>query len=311
MKTTNPPTDAQERAILHSVLYASVFDYPLTSEQLHESLLHVRAKPSSIAAWYAASEALRAAIEHRDGYFFPRGRRDLLDVRHAREGSSRTVLQNLQRPLALVVRMPFVRMVAVSGSLAHLNAESGADLDLFVITARGRVWAVTTTIIALARVFGWRDRLCLNYVISEDQLAVSPRDLFSANQIIHLRPVSGIAMYKEFVEANPFVAHYYPNFQPRAIRVAEQRRRLTAAIEWLLDRTIAPLYERCCRGAYRWYLCRRASSWQSRDQVRLEAECLKLHTTSHRQSVMERFEAAVAEAARSRPAAAVHAQVAR
>jgi hypothetical protein len=190
-------------------------------------------------------------------------------------------------------------MVALSGSLAHLNAESGADLDLFVITARGRVWGVTTTLIALARLLGWRDRLCLNYVISEGKLAVRPRDLFSANQIIHLRPVTGIGMYKQFIEANPFVARYYPNFQPRAIRVPERRRVASAMIEWLLDRTIAPLYERCCRGAYRRYLRRRANSWQSREQVRLEAECLKLHTTSHRQSVMARFEAAVAEAERS------------
>lgn len=311
MKRTLPPTAAQERAFLHSVLYASVFDYPLTSEQLHESLLHVRAEPSDILAWYASSDTLHVAIEHRDGYFFPRGRRDLLGVRHARERSSRTVLHDLQRPLALVMCMPFVRMVALSGSLAHLNAEGGADLDLFVVTARGRVWAVTTTLIALARLLGWRDRLCLNYVVSEDHLAVTPPDLFSANQIIHLRPVSGIAVYERFVHANPFVAHYYPNFQPRSTPLPERRRRASAAIEWLLDRTMAPLYERCCRTAYRWYLRRRASSWQSRDQVRLEAECLKLHTSSHRHSVMERFEAAVAEAERSKPAVAVHAQAVR
>lgn len=311
MNRTTPPTDVQERAFLHSVLYASVFDYPLTSEQLHQSLLHVRATPSSLAAWYATSDVLQAAVEHCDGYYFPRGRRDLLDVRQEREGNSRTVLHELQRPLALVVRMPFVRMVALSGSLAHLNAERGADLDLFVITARGRVWAVTTTIIAIARALGWRDRLCLNYVISEDRLAVRPRDLFAANQIIHLRPVSGFALYQQFIEANPFVARYYPNFEPRAMRSPDQPRRVMAALEWLLDRTIAPFYERCCRRAYRRYLRRRASSWQSRDQVRLEAECLKLHTTSHRQSVMEQFDAAVAEAERATRAAAVPARVAR
>lgn len=311
MKRTLPPTAAEERAFLHSVLYASVFDYPLTVEQLHESLIGVEADPSALAAWYANSDRLQDAIEHRNGYFFPRGRGGLIEVRHARERSSRAVLRNLQRPLALVLRMPFVRMVALSGSLAHLNADGRADLDLFVITTADRVWGVTTTVIVLSRLFGWRERLCLNYVISERHLDVEPRDLFAANQIIHLRPLTGVAVYDAFVTANTFVTGYYPNFRPRRAEAAVTRNRTVAVIEWLLDRTVASLYERCCRVAYRWYLQRRAASWQSRDQVRLETECLKLHTSSHRHSVMARFEAAVADAERSRPAAAVHAQAGR
>jgi hypothetical protein len=37
-------------------------------------------------------------------------------------------------------------------------------------------------------------------------------------------------------------------------------------------------------------------TWQSLDQVRLEAECLKLHTSSHRAATLERYDAALAEA---------------
>ena len=41
------------------------------------------------------------------------------------------------------------------------------------------------------------------------------------------------------------------------------------------------------------------ATWQSRDQVRLEAECLKLHTSSHRADTLERYEAAVTRALES------------
>ena len=41
---------------------------------------------------------------------------------------------------------------------------------------------------------------------------------------------------------------------------------------------------------------RRAATWQSRDQVRLEPECLKLHTSSHRALALARYESAVAAA---------------
>jgi hypothetical protein len=227
---------------------------------------------------------------------------------------SRTVLNELAQPLSLVLRMPFVRMVALSGSLAHLNAGGEADLDLFVITSANRVWSVTTTLLVLARLFGWRRRLCLNYVISETHLAVAPDDLFSANQIIHLRPLSGEETYRRFIDANGFVRRFYPNFSPRSLQPALdgltplRRPARPPTLERVLDWTVAPLYERVCRIAYGWHLRRRAPTWQSHDQVRLEPQCLKLHTSSHRRSVMERFEIAVAEAERVTLEAAAHAQ---
>ena len=309
-------TPAQERAFLRSVLYAAVFDYPVTVDQLHEALIGVRATPAEIAGWYDESYTLQQLIDFSDGYFFPRGRRDLLDLRHTREVISRSVLKELKQPLALVLGMPFVRMVALSGSLAHLNASGEADLDLFVITRPNRVWSVTTTLLLLARLFGWRQKLCLNYVISEDHLAVAPDDLFSENQIIHLRPLVGEDVYRRFIAANPFVHAFYPNFEPRTLSPSgeidahgsasafakasaeNQPRWARPALETALDWTIAPLYERFCRALYGWHLRSRAASWQSRDQVRLEPHCLKLHTSSHRQTVMERFEISVAEAER-------------
>jgi hypothetical protein len=192
-------------------------------------------------------------------------------------------------------------MVALSGSLAHLNASGEADLDLFVITKPGRVWSVTTTVLLLARLFGWRRRLCLNYVISQKRLAVTPIDLFSANQIVHLRPLVGKDVYLRFLEANPYVARYYPNFRPRAADLEQTVSMQPSKLERLLEATIAPLYEACCRRAYGWHLTRRAPSWHSRDQVRLEAECLKLHTSSHRHRVMDQFAAAIEEAERTSP----------
>jgi len=297
MRPRSVPTPAEERAFIASVLYASIFDYPLTADQLHETLIGVRANPGVARAWYEASAVLQSAIEHHDGSFFPRGRRDLIELRRQREAISKSMLRDLRRPLSVVTHMPFVRMVAVSGSLAHLNADGEADLDLFVITRGGRVWSVMTTVLVLSRVFGWRRRLCVNYIISERQLAVEPCDLFSANQIVHLRPLSGGDIYHRFLEANRFVTTIYPNFTPRHVE--------STCIKWwmrtaerLLDWTVAPLYERLCRRAYSWHLHRRAHAWPSRDQVRLEPECLKLHTNSHRQAVLERFACAVADTER-------------
>lgn len=287
------PGAAQERAFLQSVVYAALFDYPLTPAQLRESLIGQLADEAALMRWYHGSAYLDAAVEYADGYFFPRGRRDMLHTRTEREAISRAMLQEMAGPLKLITRMPFARLVALSGSLAHLNADDGADLDLFVIACPGRVWTVTVTTLLIARLLGWRQRLCLNYVISERALWIAPADLFSANQIVHLQPVTGGDAYRRFLEANHFVQRFYPNFQPRQVTEGPPSSRF---IEQAVNLTVGPLAERVCRWLYRAHLRRRAHTWKSRDQVRLDPECLKLHTSSHRREVTERFEQALEDA---------------
>jgi len=292
------PTRAEELAVLRSVIYASLFDYPLTLDQLAASL-GVRAGADTIAAWWRASELLQSAIGHRDGWYFPAGRYDLIETRARRESLSRELLDRDRHILATVSKMPFVRMVALSGSLAHLNAEGSADLDLFVITAPNRVWSVTVALLVISRLLGWRKRLCLNYVVSESAMAISPRDLFSANQIIHLRPIVGHRVFERFVKANAFVRDFYPNFDVGSQLSANSSRpaRWHRVLERALDIVVAPAMERMSRVLYGWHLRRRAAQWRSRDQVRLEPQCLKLHTSSHRASTLARFDDAMTKAA--------------
>ena len=290
------PTREQELAVLRSVIYASLFDYPLTLAQLESSLIGVRADAATIEAWCRESELLQAAIEQRDGLYFPAGRSDLVRTRSRREALSRQLLDRDRRILSLVAGMPFVRMVALSGSLAHLNAEGSADLDLFVITAPHRVWSVTVATLVLSKMLGWRKHVCMNYVVSESAMGIAPADLFSANQIIHLRPIVGHHVFDRFVKSNPFVRDFYPNFELARIGPRPTAPGLKPALERLLSLGLAQVAERLAKASYGWHLRRRAAQWQSRDQVRLEAECLKLHTSSHRAPTMRKFEEAVQRA---------------
>lgn len=289
------PTRDQELAVIESVVYASLFDYPLSLEQLHASLVRVRADADTVAGWWRNSDRLQAAIEHKDGWYFPAGRSDLIATRARRELVSRQLLQRDQRILALIAGLPFVRMVALSGSLAHLNAEGSADLDLFVITAPRRVWSVTVGTLLLTKLLGCRKRVCMNYVVSEHAMKIGPEDLFSANQIIHLRPLSGHSVFERFVNANGFVRSYYPNFElPKPTPLSPSVHK--PFVERLLSLGPAQITEWLSRSLYGWHLGRKAATWLSRDQVRLEEECLKLHTSSHRASTLEKFNYAMEDA---------------
>jgi hypothetical protein len=303
-----------ELAIARSVIYASLFDYPLTLQQLHQTLLESDQTAQEILATYASSEMLQAIVEYREGFFFPRGRRDLLTERRLREARSCAFLARHRRLLTLVCAVPYVRMVALSGSIAHLNLEGGGDLDLFIVTRGRRVWTVTLAVLILARLMRQRRIVCANFVVADSQLALEQQDLFTANQVIHLRPLVGASLFQELLSANPFVARFYPNFErsergafPFQLNLTRHRApgtqrpepgtllRLKTALEAVLGGP-SRIVELACRHAYGSYLRRRAGSWPSPEQVRLRADCLKLHTRSHRRSILNRYECAVREA---------------
>jgi hypothetical protein len=159
------------------------------------------------------------------------------------------------------------------------------------------VWSVTVAVVLIAKLLRRRQTTCANFVLADSALALDQQDLFSASQIIHLKPLVGEAMYRRFVAANPFVSRFYPNFRvsplTRRPTVLQQViRRAKKTVEFVLAAPSAAV-EVLCRRAYRAYLTRRSSTWDSPDQVRLEPDCLKLHTKSHRHSVLSRFDDAV------------------
>jgi len=291
-----------ELAIARTVVYASLFDYPLTIGQLHESLLESTQTPSEILASYGASDALRRVVEYRDGFFFPAGRENLVAERRHREARSRAFLKRYRRILRAICAVPFTRMVALSGSIAHLNLERGGDLDLFIVTRGPHVWTVAVTVLLLTKLLHRRRVVCANLVLADSRLSLEQHDIFTANQVIHLKPLVGDELLDEFVAANPFVRRFYPNalaWHPKPIVDWPPRRRAWLVVKRALEAVLAlpsPVLEAACRRAYRWYLRRRAPTWQSPEQVRLDDDFLKLHTRSHRVSVMDRFDQAMDQA---------------
>jgi hypothetical protein len=289
---------SRELAIARSVIYASLFDYPLTLEQLHETLIESDQTRAEILAVYEGSELLQHIVEHRDGFFFPAGRADLIAERRRREVRSAAFLTRHAFALRLICALPFTRLVALSGSVAHRNLEADGDLDLFIVTRGRHVWMVTVMLLVLTKLIRRRRIVCANFIVADSHLALEQQDLFTANQAIHLEPLIGGDLLDELLAANPFVAIYYPNSRRRAPQPPPLRTRSRALgfAKGLLELVIglpSPIVEAVCRRAYAWHLRRRAGSWRSPEQVRLQSDYLKLHTQSHRRAVLDRFDIAV------------------
>ncbi len=203
-----------EAAVLRTLLYADVFNFPMTSEEIHHFLIDdAPASLKQIEDILATSLFIREHVEMDCGYFVRVGRRALIEQRMAREKASQTLWPQALRYGTWLARLPFVRMVAVTGALAMHNAASvHDDLDYMLVTAEGRVWlarAFSILLVRVARLGGVI--ICPNYVLSESALEQNKKDLFIAHEITQMIPIYGHPLYWAFRAVNTWVADHLPN----------------------------------------------------------------------------------------------------
>jgi hypothetical protein len=241
----------RERAIAASVIHASLDDYPLSLEELQQSLIGSQQTVAEVVSVYEGSEMLQKVIERRDGFFFPTGRAGLVDERRRREARSRAFLDRHALLLRLVCCLPFVRMVALSGRIARLNLEAGGDLDLFIVTRVGHVWSTAAAVNALSRLMARRCMVRAKVVLDDTHLKVEPCDLETAALLLHLKPLMGARTRRELLEANPFVVSFFPNAPAHGIDLPEPAKsRATAAMRAVLALILglpSPVIEAVCR----------------------------------------------------------------
>jgi hypothetical protein len=294
------PLSPEELAIVATVLYSSLFDFPLTAREVANSLLLHRLDSEGVPEAFHHSRPLQELLELRDGFFFPKGRSEFVEIRQRREDRTRKLLARYRFVLKLLCTIPYTRMVGLSGSAAHLNMSHNADLDLLIICQGKRVWSIALTAVALTRLLGCRERICANYILSDQRLGIEKMDLFNANQMVHIKPLIGQNLFCRFLGASPFVLEFYPHFTIRAApdlpRPGFVLRGLKTALEWLLLPGTGSLEEWLCKKIYRTHLLRRSQSWISPEEVNLEDDSLKLHTRSHRKRILEDFEQLLGDA---------------
>jgi hypothetical protein len=208
-----PPNPTPDRAIVEALLYADVFDYPLTADEIHHYLMAPLPAPEAVRQALDESAWLGERVTRVNGYVTLRGREAIGDVRHGRRDSSARLWAAARQWAAVLGALPFVRMVAVTGALAMDNAPAGDDIDLLIVTAPGRVWLARALVIAVVRAARLRGvGLCPNYVLSHSALALEPwqRNLYTAHDLAQMVPLVGHRVYAEMRAANAWALDYLP-----------------------------------------------------------------------------------------------------
>ena len=206
-----PDVNALERAILKTVAYADVFEYPLKAGEIHRYLVGVSASADMVKELLSNGWFSPLVLQRCDEFYYLPGREAIISTREQRLQLAAGLWPQAVHYGAQISRLPFVRMVAVTGALAMDN-EPGRDLDYLIVTETGRLWLCRALIILLVRRAALSGAVvCPNYFLSENALVVPQRNLYTAHELLQMVPLSGFETYWEMRRLNDWASAYLPN----------------------------------------------------------------------------------------------------
>jgi len=216
-----------KKAVLSTLTYADVFDYPLSASEVWKFLIgHPEIKADDVQKALSRINADLKLIDADGKFFFLLGRQKIVNLRKKRERWSKKKFAIAQRVAKWFRLIPFIKMVAVTGALTLLNSDKDDDIDILIVSDRNRLWltrlwaTILVDLIAKRRHpsdTDIRDKICLNMFLDEDHLVVPKKeqDLFSAHEICQMRPLwDRDGIYKKFLEENQWVKQFLPNWKP-------------------------------------------------------------------------------------------------
>ncbi|MBK8232774.1 MAG: glycosyltransferase family 4 protein [Candidatus Eisenbacteria bacterium] len=278
-------------AILETLRYGDLFQSPMTRDELARGLFRIAATPEEIERALRVDPALRAQIGNSDGYLFLVDRSTLVERRKDMQARHEALIAANKADLRHLARLPFVRMLAFSGGTAHRNSPDHSDVDLFVVAAEGKLATVAATIFLVSHLLRKRHIFCANYLVDEAHLAVAARDLYTAHQLVNLRPLEATPIYDRLLDQNLWAREHFPNARPWRPENLWPSDRAGRALQRLWERLLTPLAtlsEPICRAV----LLRRFRSRRARTaggDVILEPGRLKLHFKDLKGTTLQRF----------------------
>lgn len=230
--------------ILTTLAYYDVMDFPMTAFEIWKYLTVIsnfevpisNEKSNDQNIKYSLAdvineledEKLQKFVEEFQGYYFLRGRGDLVEQRIERNKIAEQKFRLVRGVVFWLRFVPFVRGVAVTGRLAMKNTEVKSDLDFLVVLKKGKIFTGRTLVTLVVHLLGKRrydqkikNRVCLNYFITDKSLEINLKDVFSASEYSFLVPVFGRKTFKKFQWKNSWIVKYKPNYQADTLNGAK------------------------------------------------------------------------------------------
>lgn len=234
-----------ELAILKSLIYFDIFNYPLSESDIKNFL-----------ECYVSDDVFTTALQQLvfDKIVFHAGKfyslqNSLLHVEERIQGNLRAqkLLEKAAKIGAFIYKFPYVRAVAVSGSLSKNYADQKSDIDFFIIAKTDRLWIARTFLHLFKKLTfltGNQHFYCMNYFVDEKALTIPEKNIYTAVEIATLMPVAGTFTMNKFFEDNDWTEKWLPRYDvKRNLKTAEGSSSFKKLTEWFFDSRIGDKFD--------------------------------------------------------------------
>ena len=204
-----------------TLAYFSIFKYPLSFYQLSTYLISNKKFKSKEFKKQLKRLVSKGFIKERKGYYYLPGIKNVDSEK--RKGYTEKLIKKNRKVLNTLKKVPWIKMICITGSAANYNSEPISDLDLLFVTSKNRVWLTRGFVFTILRIYGklppknFEDReLCPNIFVDEKSLTwpKSKRDIYIAQNIISMQPIHQKGnMYFRFLRANTWIHRYNSQFE--------------------------------------------------------------------------------------------------
>ncbi|UCH65137.1 MAG: hypothetical protein JSW63_11095 [Ignavibacterium sp.] len=221
-----------EKSIIKTLAYYDIFNYPLTLEEIY-FCLDTNTVTKDKLSWEIKSLSEKNIIYKKNNYYLLNP--DYNSINRRVEGNIRAKkkMKIADRFSKLISFFPFVRAVFLSGSISKGYMDERADIDYFIITKRNRLWIARFLLVLFKRIFLLNSYkyFCINYFVSEDNLEIEEKNIYTATELVTLIPTYGSNLYNDFYKANSWIKTYFPNYPIRnTINVLQSKSKITQKI---------------------------------------------------------------------------------
>ncbi len=288
-----------KQAIIATLHYFDLFDFAPTISELEQYLY----------GWSAPQEAVEEAIKsmpeisRAHGFYCLSGRESISEERKEKVKISGKLWRRAEQFSPLFALCPFVRTVAVCNSLAYGNASEASDIDLFVITAPGRMNTARFFMKLLTQIFGVRvhhekvaGRFWQSFFATEKTMNLAPLahdfDPHLAYFVVTMKPIFGEKTFAKFLEENGvWTGQYFK--RSLALNIEHARRHFIAlSLQWLSEK-ILNLFGGIGEAFFAKFLEKRdlahKKKFQNSSGIVLRKDIFKFHEHDPREEIAKKF----------------------
>jgi hypothetical protein len=210
-----------QQQVFEVLAYFDVFKHPLAQ---HEIQRIIGADNDTLLLLLNDLCLRKVIFVHAQFYSMDADIETLVHKRTLAEKLAKEYLPKLEKYQKIIASFPFVRGIAVSGSLSKGVMHENGDIDFFIITQPGRLWICRSLLVAYKkfRLLNSRKYFCLNYFVDTNNLEIRDKNIFTFMELFHLMPVfSEHNTLGDFFKANAWMEYYFPAFRVPALDASQ------------------------------------------------------------------------------------------